>query len=211
MFDVHCHIIPGVDDGSRNMNESLAMLKEARASGIDRIVCTSHCRSSHFNRQLIIKRFNELAPYAKRMNIQLDLGFEVHCEKLIDLGLECAPSLCFDGTNLLLLEFSCPSLPVQWQRIIYNLQGMGIRLIIAHPERYRPVQNDLDIAYEMKELGCLLQLSGNFVEGNMFDARRKTAIALLKNNLVDYIASDAHRPQDYENYRKALQVAQKYA
>ncbi|WP_172135224.1 tyrosine-protein phosphatase [Adlercreutzia sp. ZJ473] len=210
MFDVHCHIIPDVDDGSRDMRESVAMLKEARASGIDRIVCTPHCRSSKFNYERIVDHFEALYAQAEQMGIQLDLGFEVYWEKLAELGLDTASALCFENTNLMLLEFSCGSLPASWQRIVYELQGAGIQLIIAHPERYRPVQRNIEIAYEMKEMGCLLQLSGNFVEGGWRSQRRKTALELLKNNLVDYIASDAHCPEDYESYRKALQIAQKY-
>lgn len=210
MFDVHCHIVPDVDDGSRDMRESVAMLREARASGIDRIVCTPHCRSSHFNYEKIVSHYEALRVQAESMGIWLDLGFEVYWEKLAELGLKAAPSLCFENTNLMLLEFSCGSLPPSWQRIIYELQGLGIQPIIAHPERYQPIQKNIEIAYEMKEMGCLLQLSSNFVEGGWRSRRRKTAIELLKNDLVDYLASDAHQPEDYESYRKALQVARKY-
>lgn len=192
------------------MRESVAMLREARASGIDRIVCTPHCRSSHFNYEKIVSHYEALRVQAESMGIWLDLGFEVYWEKLAELGLKAAPSLCFENTNLMLLEFSCGSLPPSWQRIIYELQGLGIQPIIAHPERYQPIQKNIEIAYEMKEMGCLLQLSSNFVEGGWRSRRRKTAIELLKNDLVDYLASDAHQPEDYESYRKALQVARKY-
>lgn len=210
MFDLHCHIIPGVDDGSKNMAESVSMLAQARQSGIDSIVCTPHCRSSRFDYDRIVNHFNALRPEAARHGIELNLGFEVYWEKLAELGLESAPDLCFGGTNLLLLEFSCGSLPAQWQRIIYELQGRGIRVIIAHPERYQPIQRNLDLAFEMKDMGCLLQLSANFVEGSFRSPRKKTATELLKHDLVDYLASDAHCPADYETYRKALKVAQKY-
>ena len=102
------------------------------------------------------------------------------------------------------------SLPPNWQRIIYNLQGQGIQPIIAHPERYRPVQNDIGIAEEMKDLGCLLQLSGNFAAGGFRSNSKRAALKLLENDLVDYIASDAHCVEDYADYRKAIKIAQKY-
>lgn len=210
MFDLHCHILPGVDDGSNSLEMSAAMLSEARISGIDDIVCTPHCRSSRFDYHLIVDRYELLRPHAERMGIRLNLGFEVYWEKLAELGLDSAPDLCFGDTNLMLLEFSCGSLPAQWQRIVYELQGRGIQVIIAHPERYQPVQRNLDLAFEMKDMGCLLQLSANFVEGGFRSPRKKTAIELLRNDLADYLASDAHCPADYETYRKALKVAQKY-
>ena len=88
---------------------------------------------------------------------------------------------------------------------------MGLRVIIAHPERYRDVQKSLDIAREMKELGCYLQLSANFIKGGMLDTRRRIATALLKEDLIDYVASDAHRPDDYAVFAKALEFSRKTA
>ena len=111
---------------------------------------------------------------------------------------------------MLLLEFSNSHLPANWQRAISTIQGKGVDIVIAHPERYKPVQEDIDIAREMREMGCRLQLSANFVEGGIFSPRRRTATALLKNGLVDYLASDAHRVEHYATYLKALKEAQKY-
>ncbi|WP_080799563.1 tyrosine-protein phosphatase [Arabiibacter massiliensis] len=210
MFDLHCHILFDVDDGSKDLAESQAMLNAARASGIDTIVCTPHCRGSHFDYQRIVDHFEVLSAYARSQGFEMTLGFEVFWENLVSIGLENAPKLCFEGTDLLLLEFGVGSLPPNWQRIIYNLRGQGIQPIIAHPERYRPVQNDLDLAVEMKDLGCLLQLSGNFASGGFRSGSKKTALKLLENDLVDYIASDAHCVADYEDYRKALKIAQRY-
>lgn len=72
------------------------------------------------------------------------------------------------------------------------------------------MQDNLEIAYEMKDMGCRLQLSANFVEGGRFDKRHRTAKALLKEGLADYVASDAHRPEHYAIYTKAPHEAQKY-
>ena len=148
--------------------------------------------------------------HAEKNGVRLSLGYEVHWKKLADMGLDAAPDLCIEGTNLLLLEFSNSHLPANWQRAIYAIQGKGVDIVIAHPERYKPVQEDIDVAYEMREMGCRLQLSANFVEGGIFNPRRRTATALLKNGLVDYLASDAHRVKHYATYLKALKEVQKY-
>ena len=210
MFDIHCHILPGVDDGARTPDETGQMLVAAHNAGINHIVCTPHCRTSNFNPQLIQQQYRAFKVHAAKMGVQTSLGYEVYWKKLAELGIETAPKLCIEGTNLLLLEFSTASLPANWQRAIYSIQSQGITVIVAHPERYKPVQDNLDIAYEMKEMGCRLQLSANFTEGGHFDKRHRTAKALLKEGLADYLASDAHRPEHYAIYTKALHEAQKY-
>ncbi len=210
MFDIHCHILPGVDDGARTTAETSQMLIAARNAGITHIVCTPHCRFSDFDPQLIQQQFRAFKAHAAQQGIQATLGYEVYWEKLAELGIEMAPKLCIGSSSLLLLEFSNAHLPANWQRGIYSIQGQGITVIIAHPERYKPIQDNLDLAYEMKEMGCRLQLSANFIEGGRFDKCHRTAKALLKEGLVDYLASDAHRPEHYAVYVKALAEARKY-
>ena len=210
MIDIHCHILPGVDDGSRSFDESIAMLQAAAGVGIDHIVCTPHCRSPWWNPAGIAAGYERLEPIARDMGIQMDLGYEVNWKKLYDLGIDVAPQLTLGESNMFLLEFSDESLPSQWQRLIYKLQSMGLQIIIAHPERYKAVQNDLDVAYEMKELGCYLQLSSNFLADGFFGKRRKTATALLRQGMVDYIASDAHCVEHYQDFAKALEYARKH-
>ena len=210
MFDIHCHILPGVDDGARTPAETSQMLIAARNAGIEHIVCTPHCRFDSFNKQLIEQQFRAFSAHAAQAGIQATLGYEVHWKKLAELGMDKASELRIGDSNLFLLEFSNSHLPVNWQRNVYSIQSQGLTVIVAHPERYKPVQDNLDIAYEMKDMGCRLQLSANFVEGGFFDKRHRTAKALLKEGLVDYIASDAHRPEHYAVYTKALAEARKY-
>ena len=140
MFDIHCHILNGVDDGSRTPAESHQMLLAARDAGIDHIVCTPHCKHSDFDAELIAKRYRAFKMHAEKNGVRLSLGYEVHWKKLADMGLDAAPSLCIEDTNLLLLEFSNSHLPANWQRAIYAIQGKGVDIVIAHPERYKPVQ-----------------------------------------------------------------------
>ena len=170
MFDIHCHILPGVDDGARTPAETGQMLVAAHNAGIDHIVRTPHCRHSSFNPGLIQKQYRAFKAHAAQMSIRPSLGYEVFWKKLAELGIDQAPKLCIEGTNFLLLEFSNASLPANWQRAIYPIQCQGITVIVAHPEHYQPVQdNNLDIAFEMKELGCRLQLSTKYMEGGRFD------------------------------------------
>lgn len=210
MFDLHCHIIFEVDDGASSLHESVAMLQQARSSGIRTIVATPHCRGSWWQPEAIKANYDTLRGIAQDAGIQLDLGCEVHWKKLAELGLDMAPKLTLGESNLILLEFSNDAMPGNWENLIYKLRGMGLVPVIAHPERYKAVQRDLDVAYKLKDLGCYLQLSANFVEEGRFSDRRKAALGMLKQGLVDYVASDAHCAGDYASYRKALALAQDY-
>lgn len=210
MFDIHCHILFGVDDGSRDFRESQLMLKAARSVGIDRIVCTPHCRGRRFDYDRIVSHFGMLRDFAESKGFEMALGFEVFWENLALYGVDEADRLCIEDTNLLLLEFSTDAMPASWRNMIHALTGRGITPIIAHPERYRPVQHDLGIAEELKDMGCLLQLSGNFHVGGRFSPTRKAAVKLLERGLVDYVASDAHCPEHYQEFDEALRIARKY-
>ncbi len=197
MRDIHCHIVPGVDDGSRNMDQSLAMLRAARKAGITQMVCTPHCRGSRFDKELIEHSFDELARFAG--GIEMSLGFEVNIENLLDYGLDRARELKFASSDEFLLELSTSVMPANLDRIIYQLQGQGLQVIIAHPERYRYVQEDIDVAWGFVDQGCQLQLSADFIDGGLFSARAKCAKRMLKDGIISHIASDAHYVEDFEN------------
>jgi protein-tyrosine phosphatase len=209
MRDAHSHILFGVDDGSRSFEESQEMFHAARAVGITKIVCTPHFHSSDFNRKRIEENFEVFKNFAEPYGVETRLGFEVHWRALVEVGIEAAPEFRVSGSNLLLLEFSCGLLPSNWRRLIFELQALGLRIMIAHPERYAPIQKDVSIAEEMRRMGCLLQLSADFVSGGFFSVPRKTAIALIEQGLIDYVASDAHCVADYQDYPKALEIWRK--
>ena len=130
--------------------------------------------------------------------------FDIHCHILFDID---DGSKSLEESNLLLLEFDYGSFPANYKQIIYKLQGMGLQVVVAHPERYSPIQKDIEKAFELKELGCLLQLSGNFASEGRFSARNRAAAKMLKEDLIDYVASDAHCVDDYADFAEALTVA----
>ena len=203
MRDMHCHILPGVDDGSRSLEESLQMLEAAKAAGITSITCTPHCRDPYFDYEAMWQAFYELEDAAGGFPLQM--GFEVNHRKLMDLGLEWAQALHFDGSNEFLLELSTSAMPsryADYERTIFALQGMGYEVIIAHPERYIAIQKDINVAYELVEMGCKLQASTDFIAGGRFGRERKPALKMLKAGLYSYLASDAHRTKHYEYFAK---------
>lgn len=204
MRDVHCHILPGVDDGARDLDESLAMLEAAKRAGVTSIVCTPHCRHPYFDYDAMWDAFELLEAHAD--GFPLRMGFEVNHSKLMELGMEWADRLAFDGSDEFLLEFSSRAGKAEfaeYERTIFQLQGKGFQVIIAHPERYRAVQEDVEVARRLVKMGCKLQASADFVAGGRLGAEKKPAKKLFEENLYSYIASDAHRVEHYDYLARA--------
>ena len=204
MRDMHCHILPGVDDGARDLAESLEMLAAAKAAGVTSIVCTPHCRDPYFDYDAMWDAFELLR--ANAGGFPLTMGFEVNHAKLMDLGMEWAKYLAFDGGREFLLELSTRAGKLEFQeydRTIFELQGMGYTVIIAHPERYRAVQEDIEVARRLVKQGCKLCVSADFIAGGRLGREKKPAKRLFEENLVSYIASDAHKVEHYRYLERA--------
>lgn len=193
MREMHCHILPEVDDGAHNLQESLEMLEAAKQVGITSIVCTPHCRDPYFDFDAMWEAFRLLEQHAN--GFPLTMGFEVNHAKLMDLGIEWAPKLTFQRSNEFLLELSTRATEYhfrEYESTIYQLQSVGLDVIIAHPERYKAIQENVEIAYNLVEMGCKLQASADFIVGGRTGAEKKPAKRLFEENLYTYIASDAH-------------------
>lgn len=198
MRDLHCHILPGVDDGAADLEESLAMLAAAKEAGVTSLVCTPHCRDPYFDYDAMWEAFDLLVAHAD--GFPLTMGFEVNHAKLMELGMEWADYLHFDGTKEFLLELSsrCHAHDFDvYERTIFELQGRGYQVIIAHPERYRAIQEDIGLARRLVDMGCKLQASADFVAGGRLGKEKKPAKRLFEEGLYSFIASDAHHVDHY--------------
>lgn len=208
MRDLHCHVLPGVDDGSPDLEHSLAMLQAAQDVGITSITCTPHCRDPYFDFDAMWRAFHTLQAAAAKQGIgmPLQMGFEVNHRKLMELGMDWAQSLHVDGSDEFLLELSVNASPSRfgdYERTIFELQGMGYQVIIAHPERYRAIQKDMGLAEELVRMGCRLQASTDFVAGGRLGAERGPAKRMLKAGLYSHLASDAHTVRHYALFERA--------
>ena len=204
MRDMHCHILPGVDDGASNLQESLAMLEAAKQVGITSIVCTPHAREPYFDYDAMCEAFDTLVEHAN--GFPLSMGFEVNYLKLMELGFDWVDRLALrdSGEFLLELQTGCTRGDFEdYKRAIYEIQGCGYQVIIAHPERYLAIQQDIDLAYELVDMGCQLQASTDFVAGGRFGKELKPAKKMLKAGLYTYFASDAHFVEHYSHFARA--------
>lgn len=205
MVDMHVHILPGVDDGAKDADMTRAMMRRAADAGITLMIATPHVYRADDqlkNRQAL----RMTRSVAHECGIALNLGCEFNYRALRSSGMQNLDAFCLSGTPCLLLEFANDHLMPRWDAVISEIMDNGYLPIIAHPERYGYVQRDFAIAQEMHDLGCEMQVDACGLMAGLFSAERRTARKLLKEGLVSYIASDAHRPEDYDDFEKAYRV-----
>ena len=205
MVDEHCHIIWDVDDGASTREEALAMLDAAAKAGITQMVCTPHMRWNDFDAVKVQSHFSQLQRDAAARGIRAELGYEVYYNRLMKIGLDKAP-LYARSNGGILIEFNT-SYPMEqgWERTVYDLQSLyGLRVTMAHPERYTTVLEDYEQVYRIKDAGCRVQVSAFDLYGGMFNKVAKCAKWILKEGLCDALVSDAHCAGHYVEFAKAI-------
>ena len=196
MIDIHTHIIPCVDDGSPSLEESIKMIKHEIDIGVDTIICTPHHIYGRYMKSVeeIKEQFELLKKEVKKekLPIKLLLGQEIcysHKEDQIAM-LKEGKLLTLGGSNKILLEFSFTREPEDILEVIYNFSINGYKVIIAHVERYEWMTYDKVLS--LRNEGALIQINSNSYLGLTTWKEKRFTRKLIKNGLVDYVASDTH-------------------
>jgi len=208
MTDWHCHILPGVDDGVRSMDDSLAILSAYERMGISTVWLTPHVMEDVPNTTADLrKRFEELKS-AYTGTITLHLAAENMLDNLFAERLAANDVLPIgEASDMLLVETSYFNAPLNMESTLKEIAHTGYFPIIAHPERYFYV-SDLKTYRHWKELGARLQLNLLSLGGYYGPEAREKAFALLSAGLYDYAGTDLHRAQQTEMLKK-LSLTQK--
>lgn len=211
MTELHCHILPGIDDGARNTSEALALLRAEAEQGVDRIVFTPHFNESISVDEFVWRRadsFERLKTALADTNLEFDmkLGAEVYfTPALRDMNL--AP-LCFSGTGYMLVELPTTHKPAFLNETLSFIESLGITPIIAHVERYPYAMDDLTLIYEWVDGGALVQTNAGALWHN--DSATRTILKLIEWDLVHLVSTDAHSPDKRPvNFYWGLDVLEK--
>lgn len=196
MLDLHCHILPEVDDGAGSIGEALSMAAVAVKEGIDAIVATPHCldaknidvfvRGVERQRQQLQRVLD-----AQQMDLDIFLGAEVFMDPSFIKagGLE---RLTINATPYILVELPMGEVPLYAEDFIYRLRLMGFIPIIAHPERNLEIMRDPNILYRLVDLGCLCQINTGSITGLFGKRVQRCARVLLTHGMGHVLGTDAH-------------------
>ena len=194
--DVHCHILCGVDDGSRSKEMSVSMLRQAAREGVEAMILTPHffAGRSVITKDDIHKKTEELSEICLREGIGIELypGAELYYTEEADEALKRGEVPTLNDTNRLLVEFSTDALNVSIVNAVKMISGLGYVPVIAHVERYEHVIYEPGRVEVLRDLGAEIQVNVPTLAAERRSPIRPFAEKLIKRQLVDYLGTDAH-------------------
>ncbi len=198
MIDLHCHILPGVDDGADSMNTALAMARDAWESGIRALVATPHCNKpgcrSNFYTPELGQQFVRLQRAVRQsgMGLKIYPGMEIFVTRDFPRQLQEGKYLALGASQYLLVEFYFDESPEFMADALSAIREYGLKPVVAHPERYFCVQWEPEMAMRWADAGVVLQLNRGSIQGKLGQASMKCAWELLNAEKAHVVASDAH-------------------
>lgn len=208
MIDIHCHILPGLDDGPQHLKTSTAMASIAAKDGTRTIIATPHTDGIRVNRDTVAVKVRELNSELDRLSIPLEIlpGYEIPYHLVPDL----AATHTLAGSKYVLIEFPHTYVPNDALATVYDLIDKGLFPIIAHPERNGGVLAEPDLLINLIEAGALVQLTAASITGELGPDIQQCSVYLLSNSMVHFIATDSHSPSFRKpTLRKAYTLAAK--
>lgn len=197
MIDLHCHILPGIDDGAEDLGASIAMAEEAISQGITHILCTPHHNNGKYRnpKSKVISLVASLQEELDARNLPLTLleGQEVRVTGDLIEDIQKNDILFTDlDDTYILIEFPTIEVPTYTEKIFFDLMQLGKIPVIVHPERNAHFRKDPNNLIPFLDIGCLAQLTAPSYVGVFGKEIQKTAKTMVEHNLVQMIASDAH-------------------
>jgi len=193
MVDLHCHILPGLDDGAANMEESMAMAESAIADGITHVVATPHSSNEYiFDFSRVRGLRDELqAKVGGRLTIATGCDFHLNPENLGSLHKD-PRHYCINQRDFLLVEFNEFSIPPSMDQTLHAIQLAGVQPIITHPERNGILRSRPERLKKWVRQGCFAQVTGGALTGGFGSSAQQDALRWIGEGLIHFVASDAH-------------------
>ncbi len=197
MIDVHSHILPNIDDGSRSVEETFSLIREAKKVGFEAIISTSHYIQGQYETAVSEREvwISAICDKLKERNIDINLylGNEIYLSKNIIKLLEERKASTINNTSYVLFEMSLQTEPSNLYDVIYEMMQYKIVPILAHPERYAFVQQEPELIYDLIQKGVLMQANYGSIIGYYGKIPQMIVKKLLQNNMIHFLGSDVHR------------------
>jgi len=194
MIDLHLHLLPGVDDGAATLDVSRSMLERAESFGFTSLVATPHLDGAltpAYERS-VRSSMSTLLTVARDYPISIELGYEIQLAPDLPARLEAGERCRLGDSTAVLVELPFAGWPLFTEQTLFEVQAIGFRPLLAHPERYAAVQAEPEKAIELAERGVLLQVTIGSLVGLFGKTAQRVAEFLLRENAATVLASDAH-------------------
>jgi protein-tyrosine phosphatase len=195
VIDLHCHVLPGIDDGPATIEGSIALARAVAARGVSILVATPHVSSRYPNEpETIARGVEELNKRLASEGVVLEVrpGAELAMTKLVEMDAAKIASFALGGGDWLLVECPLASASVGFDILVLDLQRRGHRILLAHPERCPTFHRDLGILESLVRAGALTSITAGALVGRFGAEVRRFALRLVRDDLVHSVASDAH-------------------
>jgi protein-tyrosine phosphatase len=190
VIDIHCHILPEIDDGPSDIKESIEMAKIASLDGITKMVATPHIKDTLHPVATIKKSIEVLNNRLTEMGIPVEILQGADVSAMLDVSL--LEGYTINNTNYILIEFPHSHLPRNAKEVLFRMIIKGYHPIITHPERNISVIKNPDLLFELIGAGSSVQITADSLTGAFGADIKECAFYLLKKGTVSFIATDAH-------------------
>lgn len=190
--EMHCHVLPGIDDGAKDTSTSLALIEKYKSLGCTRIIATPHTMSGIYDNTPTSIKASFKSVHEQVEGIHLSFSSEYMIDEKFDSFL-ISKTIIPLHENYVLFEMSYFQPPENIKEVIFKIGTLGYIPVLAHPERYAYYHNKSDIFKDFKSRGCLLQLNALSLSDHYGLSSQKVAFKLLKDGLYDFIGIDTHK------------------
>lgn len=212
LVDVHSHILPCLDDGAENLDNSMALLRGLKEIGYKKMIATPHVMNGYYDNT--IEKINQALGLVRnlvaenKIDIEVDAAAEYYLEDDLLAKIEQGePMMTLDSDNkYLLFETSFIGRPSYLKESVHRITQAGYKPVLAHPERYTYLQKDFDSLNRLFDLGVLFQVNINSLTGYYLRPAQEIAEWLINRKMVAFLGSDCHNIHQLENTKSALQL-----
>lgn len=205
-YDIHSHLLPGIDDGAKSLEDSIELIQLFRNVGVKNLTTTPHILGEVWpNTPTIINEKLDLVRKELIKNNITDINLNSAAEYMLDdifMELLKEKKLLTIKDEFILVEFSYINHPENVFDIIFEIQTQGYKPILAHPERYNYFHNNRDMYLKLKQIGCYFQLNLLSLTDYYGTYVQKVAVHLLENNLIDFLGTDIHHKKHFSLLNK---------
>ncbi|WP_291725989.1 tyrosine-protein phosphatase [Bernardetia sp.] len=217
--DMHSHLLPGIDDGCKSFDESIALIKELIELGYKKLICTPHIMGDFYRNtpEIILGKLDQLTDIINQLGLDIELGAAAEYyldESFVERIDNAEELLCFGKEKYVLFETSYMNASPHTENVIFMLQSLGYTPVLAHPERYVYLfENYNEQLHKLHSKGVLFQININSLSGYYSRPSKKIAEYLIDEELVSFLGTDMHgerhfkslvKSRETNHYKKAL-------